>query len=75
VWTEGALPDLLHGLGRPLLHHLIDGERLPKEPLALRRLDGRTTNIDIANHHDREAFGLPGLRVDGENRILDGREG
>lgn len=74
--SEWPLPLLLGGLrcGLALLHDFIDRERLPQQALALGRLHGSTTNLRIANHDDREAFGLARLGVGDEHGVLDRHE-
>ncbi len=76
VRAEGSLPRLLRGLrgGSALLHDLIDRQRLAKQPLALRRLDGGTTDLLVSDHDDREALQLARLCIGHEDGVLNGRE-
>ncbi len=71
VRPEGTLSDLLRGLRGALLHHLVDGECLPEQALALHSLDGGPTDVGVPDHDDREALRLPRLGIDGKNGILD----
>jgi len=75
VWAEWSLTDFLDGLRSALLHDLVDGQRLPKKTLSLRSLHGRAADVGVADHDDGKALRLAGLRIDGEYRVLDGREG
>jgi hypothetical protein len=76
VRTKGALTNLLRSFGGSLtlLDHLVDGQSLPEQPLPLRGLDSRTTDLRIANHHDGKALGLSGLGIRSDHGVLDGRE-
>jgi hypothetical protein len=76
VRAERSLPCLLGSLrsGLTLLHDFIDRQRLAEQTLALRSLDGRTSNLWIKHHDDCKALGLARLGIGNQDRVLDRHE-
>jgi len=74
VRTERTLADFLGCLrcSGTLLHHLVDGESLAEQPLALRCLDRGSPDLLVANHDDGEALQLASRRIGDQDGVLDG---